>query len=77
MRLRLYFEELGTVYVPYPPKAEQDQIVQKLSEKRQRIDSLVEHCSTHIARLREYRSSMISAAVTGQLDITNYETEAV
>lgn len=34
------------------------------------------HLAAHIARLREYRSSLISAAVTGQLDVGVYRSPA-
>ena len=70
MRLRLYWDQLGTVKVPCPPKMEQDEIVAELKERKSRVDVLLDHCNQHIARLREYRSSLISAAVTGQLDIS-------
>ena len=72
MRLRLYWEELGTVLVPCPPKEEQDEIVVMLLKKKLKVDDLIVHCRDHISRLREYRSSLISAAVTGQLNIDNY-----
>lgn len=53
----------------FPPLDEQRAIVGHLDEMCQKIDALALHCSQHIARLREYRSSLISAAVTGQLDL--------
>lgn len=77
MRLRLYFDELGTVKVPFPPKEEQDEIVKALDEKKAHVDELVGHCTVHISRLREYRSSLISAAVTGQIDVGTYKRDAV
>ncbi|WP_293637338.1 restriction endonuclease subunit S [Polaromonas sp.] len=39
-------------------------------------DELIKHVAEHIARLREYRSSLISAAVTGQLDVGAAEVAA-
>jgi type I restriction enzyme S subunit len=47
-----------------------------LEQKLTEIDSLSAHASDHIARLREYRSSLISAAVTGQIDVGKYEVAA-
>jgi type I restriction enzyme S subunit len=73
MRLRLYFEELGTVKVPFPPREEQDEIVKALHAKKAHIDELIDHCVAHIDRLHEYRSSLISAAVTGQIDVSKYK----
>lgn len=54
----------------FPPVEEQQAIVLHLDGITQKLDTLVSHCEEHIARLREYRSSLISAAVTGQLDIS-------
>ena len=58
--------------VALPPLKEQGEIVAKASQIRESCNLLVSHCEEHIARLREYRSSLISAAVTGQLDITQH-----
>jgi len=40
------------------------------------ISKLQEHTDNMLTRLREYRSSLISAAVTGRLDISTYEAKA-
>jgi type I restriction enzyme, S subunit len=74
---KLNRETLAGAFVPLPPPEEQDRIVSFIEEKISAIDQVVENAKEHLTRLREYRSSLISAAVTGQLDITNYETEAV
>lgn len=55
--------------VGVPPRAEQDEIVSILDAQFADFDLLSTHVTEHIARLREYRSSLISAAVTGQLDL--------
>ena len=60
----------------FPPYAEQTAIVQHLDSLTSKIDGLQSHCTEHINRLREYRSSLISAAVTGQLDINAYKEAA-
>ena len=60
----------------FPPYAEQTAIVQHLDSLTSKIDGLQRHCIEHIDRLREYRSSLISAAVTGQLDINSYKEAA-
>lgn len=53
----------------FPPLNEQRTIVAHLDALTAKLDMLKVHCEEHIARLREYRSSLISAAVTGQLSI--------
>jgi len=57
---------------PFPPPEEQAVIVAHLNSFFARLGNLEEHVEEHISRLREYRSSLISAAVTGQLDIDSY-----
>ena len=60
---------VGALQLPLPTRSEQTRIANFLDEQTARIDALREHCKAHVALLCEYRSSMISAAVTGQLDI--------
>ena len=59
--------------VALPPIAEQAEIVKKAKQIRESCNLLARHCEEHISRLREYRSSLISAAVTGQLDVGTVE----
>jgi len=54
--------------VPMPPKKERKAVMAELKRSAKAINDLIEHAEAHIARLREYRSSLISAAVTGQLE---------
>lgn len=61
--------KLGQIPVAVPSVTEQAEIVAYLEERRRAIDSVSSHAKEHISRLREYRSSLISAAVTGQLAI--------
>jgi type I restriction enzyme S subunit len=61
---------LREIWLAVPPKAEQENIVKTLQIRREQLQKLEDHLDEHIARLREYRSSLISAAVTGQLDVS-------
>jgi type I restriction enzyme S subunit len=70
---KLNRETLADAVVPLPPPDEQARIVAYVEEAVGSIDSVIEHARVHIARLREYRSSLISATVTGQLDISTYD----
>ena len=54
---------------PLPPKDEQQAIATHLDEKTTRIDNLVGRVQEGIERLQEYRTALISAAVTGQIDV--------
>jgi type I restriction enzyme S subunit len=55
---------------------EQEAVAKRLTERRSQHLYLTEHAVEHIGRLREYRSSLITAAVTGQLDINSYKKAA-
>ena len=57
------------IRVPCPPVPVQQQIVAEASNIQDKHRGLSMHTLSHIDRLREYRSSLISAAVTGQLNI--------
>ena len=55
---------------------EQAEIARRLNNSRIQHESLKQHVVEHIDRLLEYRSSLISAAVTGQIDVSNYKEVA-
>jgi type I restriction enzyme S subunit len=67
---------LRELVVAIPPLEEQAEIVAKAQETRNAGNLLVHHIEEHVTLLREYRSSLISAAVTGQIDINNFHLEA-
>lgn len=52
-----------------PPIEEQDQIVKLLDEKTSKIDTLIAKQRELIAKLKNYRTSIISHAVTGKIDV--------
>ena len=69
MRLRLYFEELGQLHMPFPPELEQQQIVSFLQEELVIFDELTAEAQRAITLLQERRTALISAAVTGKIDV--------
>ncbi|WP_419855297.1 hypothetical protein [Candidatus Poriferisodalis sp.] len=60
-----YFDLL----VAHPPFTEQRAIADYLDSQSTRIDALREKAEVSIERLSEYRSALISAAVTGKIDV--------
>ena len=52
-----------------PPKDEQKLIIEKLKSTTGSLDRIVDHVNISIQRLQEYRSALITAAVTGQIDV--------
>lgn len=55
--------------VPLPPNTEQEAIVAHLDGLTSRIDALLTAIREGIDRLREFRTALISAAVTGKIDV--------
>lgn len=56
-------------WVPTPPRAEQDLMVSYLNAVTGKIDGLLSDAEALIGVLRERRAALISAAVTGQIDV--------
>jgi type I restriction enzyme S subunit len=59
--------------IPYPPKTEQQQIIEYLDEQTQLIDTLVQKEEIRVGLLKEYRQSLISDVVTGKIKVTDHE----
>ncbi len=55
-----------------PPDGEQREILAFVSEQRRRFDALSYQASRAIELLLERRTALISAAVTGQIDVRNF-----
>lgn len=68
-RLRLYPEGFFEVYLPVPPLEEQERIVEHIRRETKRLDELRHATEKTIELLKERRAALISAAVTGQLDL--------
>jgi type I restriction enzyme S subunit len=62
--------------VPLPRLDEQERIATFLDEQSRQTDAMISRIAEGITRLREYRSSLISVAVTGQIDVRSYRPEA-
>ncbi|MGE1158516.1 restriction endonuclease subunit S [Pantoea agglomerans] len=72
MRLRLYFEELGRIIMPVPPRQEQDVIVEEIEKIEHQYSQLENIASHQIDLLQERRTALISAAVTGKIDVRDW-----
>lgn len=60
---------IGRMLVPVPPLPEQTAIAAYLDRETARLDRLIEKVETIIGRLQEYRTALITAAVTGKIDV--------
>lgn len=55
--------------IPLPPLSEQTAIATYLDRETAKIDRLMEKIKAAIERLQEYRTALITAAVTGKIDV--------
>lgn len=68
-RLRLYPAEFFEIRMPYPPLQEQIQIINAIRHETGNYDELERKLLESIDMLLEYRTALISAAVTGKIDV--------
>ncbi len=63
--------------IPLPPVSEQRAIADYLDRETTQIDRLIEKVEAAIERLREYRSALITSAVTGKIDVRGFAPQTV
>ncbi len=63
----------GLIRIALPPLAEQIAIVEFLDAETAKIDALVAESERAIELLQERRTALISAAVTGKIDVRNHQ----
>lgn len=62
-------KHINPLKFPSPNKDEQDEIVNYLDQRLEKIESLVNETKKSIELLKEHRTALISAAVTGKIDV--------
>jgi len=65
----IYSDNIKRAVLALPPITEQRNIVEYLDRETARLDDLKAKIETLLARLGEYRAALISAAVTGKMDV--------
>ena len=68
--------EIGRLPLLVPPNSEQEAICKRLHEASRQFAELCAAVQAAIALLRERRTALISAAVTGQIDVRNWKPAA-
>ena len=68
-QLNLNVERISGLFTVCPPVAEQKAICSYLDREIARIDALISRIGEAIEKLKEYGSALISAAVTGKIDV--------
>jgi type I restriction enzyme S subunit len=71
-RLRLYPTAFLSMRLPVPPLEEQLSIIEYLNIQSERWDTLTAEAQRAIDFLQERRTALISAAVTGQIDVRQH-----
>jgi len=69
-------EALSHFRIPLPPIEQQRKIADRLDAVTSKIDALIARSQRLIELLQERRSAVITAAVTGQVDVTRSEEAA-
>ena len=65
----LNIDRIGSVYGAFPPIEEQFHIATYLDDKTSKIDTLVKKVNQAIKLLKERRTALISAVVSGKVDV--------
>ncbi|MFT7293000.1 MAG: type I restriction enzyme S subunit [Pseudohongiellaceae bacterium] len=65
-------ETLGRVRIPVPPIHEQDEILKYVENVAGKYKSLISRAEAAIGLMQERRTALISAAVTGKIDVRNW-----
>jgi len=62
-------EKYDNLVIGLPPLDEQEATIEYLDQETSRIDVLISKIQSSIEKLQEYRTALISAAVTGKIDV--------
>lgn len=72
----LSMETLGNIFIPIPPEDEVVEIVNEIQKQNLRFADLISKSEMAIQLMQERRTALISAAVTGKIDVRNWQAEA-
>lgn len=62
-------DDVKALWICVPPLQEQAAIAAYLDEETAKLDALVRKVEEAVERLQEYRTALITAAVTGKIDV--------
>jgi len=69
--LNIAQSSLRNVWVPLPRLPEQERIVAFVEKLRREVSQNIVRVEAQLSRMEEYRTALISAAVTGKIDVRN------
>lgn len=68
-RKRLYWDDFRDLMTTLPPLAEQEEIIQYSEQVSEKVSYAISIKQEQIAKLKEYKTSLINAAVTGKIKV--------
>lgn len=66
---RVNFSDLGLIRIPVPSTADQARLADSLDVQREQVESLGDNLERQIRLVKEHRQALITAAVTGELEV--------
>lgn len=72
-KIQLSLEDIRELVIAVPPKKEQMQIANYIDEKLSQFEYLIKKADKLVGILKERRTALISAAVTGKIDVRNWQ----
>jgi restriction endonuclease S subunit len=72
----IYMPDIKSFKTPLPPLEEQREIVDHIETETERLWKLIDRVEETIDLLEEKRQALITAAVTGQIDVSDVKNEA-
>jgi len=73
----IYMPDIQSLRFALPPRNEQEEIVEYLKQMITEVDALTKEAQRAIDLLQERRTALISAAVTGQIDVRQVSEKAI
>ena len=74
---RVSWEFMGNLSFVIPPLKEQEEIISYLKAEISKLDLLIEKANQTIILLKERRTALISAAVTGKIDVRDWQAPTI
>jgi type I restriction enzyme S subunit len=68
-KIQLALDDVKALWLPLPPVSEQHAIVNYLNTETAKIDLMIHTIDAAVQKLQEYRTALITAAVTGKIDV--------
>ncbi len=67
--IRLYTDDLFDIKVPLAPAIEQSKVLTYINDVSEKYDKIIKDQISQIQKLKEYKASLIDAAVTGKIKV--------